>query len=466
MTLGALSAATLGFPAQGVEPAKIERAAECLGFCPLAPVRPEARNPSGPALSEADARIASAVVRVSNTHALAGDGRLCTEKGSGVCLESGGEKLFVLTAAHLFTDGTGNVTIRRIGGIGADATVEFIDPFWDVALLSARLDGARTLRLSNETPNVGDRSRIAGFGSDETFRITRGEVVGYANPSRHTTFETLKTSGAVRRGDSGGPMIGVDDTLLGIVWGTDGECSYGTYCGRIRRLLQERLGVDFGIPPEVKIPEEKKEDESEKSTEKNAQNEEAQKTPPSEPSGPNEANDSNKQNESNKANVETTDNDDAQEESSIGSGLKEKLVGKAGGGIGDLLLYSILPALGVTVPGGVLVGWSILKILRRVRKWRKKKKNAAASTKEKQSASTLVDRFNDYAEELNDLYRLNGRNTTADATLGRLYDTELAEAEKSSDGALADIATRIRRKIKKELCRIHSEDPIPNSEND
>lgn len=460
MTLGALSAATFGFPAQGDEPAKIERAAECLGFCPLAPVRPEARNPSGPALSEADARIASAVVRVSNTHAIDGDGRFCTEKGSGVCLESGGDKLFVLTAAHLFTDGTGNVTIRRIGGIGADASVEFIDPFWDVALLSARLDGARTLRLSNETPNVGDRSRIAGFGSDDTFRITRGEVVGYANPSRHTTFETLKTSGAVRRGDSGGPMIGGDDTLLGIVWGTDGECSYGTYCGRIRRLLRERLGVDFGVPPEVKKPAAKEEEESEQSAEKNAQAEEAQESPPSELSKPNELK---KQSGSN---AETTDNDNVQKESSVGSSLKEKLVGKAGGGIGDLLLYSILPALGVTVPGGVLVGWSILKILRRVRKWRKKKKSAAVSTKEKQSASTLVDRFNDYAEELNDLYRLNGRNTTADATLGRLYDTELSEAEKSSDGALADMATRIRRKIKKELCRIHSEDPIPNSEND
>ena len=491
----------IGLMSESIQTTNKSEITGCLGFCPTAPVRREVPNP----VARGDeVRIAPAVVRVSNTHTLGGSGRLCTEKGSGVCLGGGsgsngeqGGKIFFLTAAHIFSDGTGNVSIRRIGGGGAEATVELIDPLWDIALLSAKIDGMRPLRLASAAPKIGDATRIVGFGPDDTFRVTRGRVVGYSQPSRHTTYETLKTSGAVRRGDSGGPMLAEDDTLLGVVWGTDGVCSYGTYCVRIRQILWEKIGIDFAgtAQDQTLIPRQTP-------TEKTP-GEEAPPAKPESEARPKAADNKvvvdigidNKVNKDIDSGIDRNfdsvidrdvvndiDSDinkaagQKRQKGSAGGDLKSELAEKAAGKLGDLLLRVILPALGVSVPGGALAAWTAVKILHHLRKRRRKRRQKASNAKvssEKaapsdtvKNSSTLVDQFNDYANELNELYQLNGRNTAADATLGRLYDTELAAAENSSDAALAEIAAKFRRKIKKELCRIHSEVPVPTTEND
>ena len=67
----------------------------------------------------------------------------------------------------------------------------------------------------------------------------------------------------------------------------------------------------------------------------------------------------------------------------------------------------------------------------------------------------------EYARELADVYALSGRNTAADALLGREFEHELSLAEQSSDAGVAKWARKLRERVTQRFQRICVEQPLP-----
>lgn len=451
----------------------------CNGFSRHAAV-PTPVNPTPREFIPADSPWNNYIVRVTNFHPNGFSG--CNDLGSGVIIQNSAGQKFVLTAAHIFRDGTGNVSIRGSSGFQSRAEPVLLDRLWDVALLKIDPTHIPGIPFAVTVPAPGDETLIAGFGSDNRLAATHGHLIGYAQCTRTGSSETLKMRGAVRQGDSGGPVLNRRGELIGVVWGTDGQNSYATYSGRIQRLLSENPALRFEPalprPPQPLPPDSNMYNELNHSPNRILSEMIPQKPPtPADdtahalenipelapkPTAPEDA--------SPNAEPSTTPNTPAQN-------LAERhFTPECTADPTEIILgwtlKTLLPTLGVTVPSTLLTAFACWKIAHRLRKrFRRRKKNradrqppdtqSATCSRIKKVAQTIVNSHNDYALELNDLYNLNGRNSVADATLGRLYDSELAQRESSSNPQMAQFASDLRRKIKNELCRIHSESPVP-----
>lgn len=459
-------------------PALISRENEtgfCGGNCPIRHdgLLPQEKDPTKKSrFSESFLR--SATVRVINGHPRGGNPNASfvgIEKGSGVCLENNRGEIFVLTAAHIFQEGIGVVLIQTIEGKMTRARIVLIDPFWDIALAApAEKIETGLIQISDRTPKVGDRSFIGGYGSNDRFRITAGSVIGYSMTSRQSSYETLRTAGSVRKGDSGGPVVDDENRLIGVVWGTDGNSSYATWNGRIKKILADEKHLAFGekrsdnrgekidppsgassSPDSPKTAEPLKESDAAATPESSARQQSPETAesvkasdPPWTPEPPKRS--------------EKTEDVRPKEERRSTSAVRETIIR-----LSDSRLLQILSLSGVSVPPVFFIVLSLLK--RRAKKRRVQKESADKTSLQNREENSLsiIDQNNEYAMELNDLYDLNGRNSVADATCGRLYDLELEGAENSSDPVIASYAQTIRRKIKDELIRIHSKIIVPGS---
>jgi len=165
--------------------------------------------------------------------------------GSGTLVHKGPAEAIVLTCAHLFREGVGQV-VCCFGGQCHRGEMAAIDEAWDLAVIRVSPPPGDPVSIAREHPDVGEPVTSCGFGTDGRYFCNRGQVLGYVRTSNTPTYETLEISGRAREGDSGGPMLNARGELVGVLFGTDGRVVGGTYCGRIRRFLGGRLPKLFG----------------------------------------------------------------------------------------------------------------------------------------------------------------------------------------------------------------------------
>ncbi|MBQ7110003.1 MAG: trypsin-like peptidase domain-containing protein [Thermoguttaceae bacterium] len=226
------------------------------GTCPFASV--PARPLQTPPVPTAPDGVVRSVVRVYNAYeetisnadaSLGPTRRRVVEKGSGaVVVDSVGTR-YVLTAAHIFRDGRGQITAQTLDGRIFAASLALASEECDVALL--RVDASQdvpALTISASWPRQGETVWRAGFGPNETLQELAGVVKGYVKTDRYSTYETLKIDGPARQGDSGGPVYNASGEIVGVVWGTDGSDAYATYCGRVLKTLCD-YSPTFAHPP-------------------------------------------------------------------------------------------------------------------------------------------------------------------------------------------------------------------------
>jgi S1-C subfamily serine protease len=182
---------------------------------------PSVTGPATPA-EAADARIGAdpdvlsaggAVVRVLSTACGLG------VEGSGWAVEPD----LIVTNAHVIA-GADDTTVTTQGGVELEATPVYYSPADDLALL--RVAGARlpTLPVASER-SEGEDAAVLGYPENGPYTIeaarigeTRATISedSYGNGPINRTITALR--GAVRSGNSGGPLVDASGRVVGIVF--------------------------------------------------------------------------------------------------------------------------------------------------------------------------------------------------------------------------------------------------------
>src|SRR5918998_2933739 len=134
--------------------------------------------------------------------------------GSGVVI---GENRVLTNAHNLHGD---EVTITFADGRTADATVLGVDADGDVAVLEAPTQGATALELGAEAPGIGTPIVALGNPNGHGPRVTFGFVSGtgrsFRGPRGRRVAGAVEHTAPLMPGSSGGPVVDLDGSLLGI----------------------------------------------------------------------------------------------------------------------------------------------------------------------------------------------------------------------------------------------------------
>ena len=132
----------------------------------------------------------------------------------------------VITNAHVVA-GTNQVGVV-VGGVTVPATVVLFDPRRDVAVLYVKDLGAPLLHFAATPAARNDQAAVRGFPEDSPSLITKSArirsrltVLGndiYGNNRVRREIYSIRST--VRSGNSGGPLIAADGSVLGIVFAT------------------------------------------------------------------------------------------------------------------------------------------------------------------------------------------------------------------------------------------------------
>ena len=132
----------------------------------------------------------------------------------------------ILTNAHVVA-GTDSVRIDVGGGDTVPAKVVYFDPARDVAVLSAPGLNAPALSFTATAGRTGDPATVLGYPENGSFTVrsarirsqttVRGSDI-YGDGSITRSIYSIRS--VVRSGNSGGPLLADDGTVLGIVFAT------------------------------------------------------------------------------------------------------------------------------------------------------------------------------------------------------------------------------------------------------
>jgi hypothetical protein len=167
--------------------------------------------------------------------------------GSGTLIDvtPRGERGLVLTCAHLFTEGRGNVVVEFPGGETHGALVVAADAGADLAALEIARPTAPPAGINLQL-NAADALRACGFGGDGQFKCARGRLLGYSESPGQVS---LRIAGPVRSGDSGGGVFDQQGRLCAVVWGETGGVTYASTGRPLAAFLNRVLGSHRGTRP-------------------------------------------------------------------------------------------------------------------------------------------------------------------------------------------------------------------------
>jgi S1-C subfamily serine protease len=138
----------------------------------------------------------------------------------GTCFSVDGKGLIV-TAAHV-VENSSRIRVRLASGDLLEAAAVKIDRANDVAILKVRASGLPFLRLSNSGPAIGQPVFTVGYpltdllGSEPKY--TEGTISALSGPGNAPN--RVQVSLPIQPGNSGGPLVGFDGYVLGVVVST------------------------------------------------------------------------------------------------------------------------------------------------------------------------------------------------------------------------------------------------------
>jgi Trypsin-like peptidase domain len=157
--------------------------------------------------------------------------------GSGTLVAQNDATGLVLTCSHLFDESTADVVVAFPDGSRYSARLVDRDRANDLAALLIKRPDAVPIAVDDTEP-TGVLS-ACGYGGDGHFRPATGAIDGRVQ-AVGASCPSVKITGAVRPGDSGGGVLNAAGLLVGVVWGCrDGE-TYFT-CGQPLREFLDRV---------------------------------------------------------------------------------------------------------------------------------------------------------------------------------------------------------------------------------
>lgn len=174
-----------------------------------------------------------------------------TINGSGTLTAVDGDAGLVLTAAHLFEDEVGPITVDFPDGQNSGARILAIDKKLDVAALWIYAPkGIQPVPIADQAPEVGEVVEIWGYGP-KRFRAFLAAVSPPIPMEGDVPRSLIAAQGVQERqvtipGDSGGPMI-ANGKLVAVHWGYRGSeddprrCVHALGCNMLRDWLKERV---------------------------------------------------------------------------------------------------------------------------------------------------------------------------------------------------------------------------------
>jgi len=160
--------------------------------------------------------------------------------GSGTLVDrtSDGREGLILTCAHLFDEGVGNIVVTFSDGRTHGAKLIHTDRQADLAALAIANPRAKPAKISLA---VSQQSRLfaCGYGPRGVYRCAVGPGIGQA---AGTGQLSLKIANRVRSGDSGGGVFDEQGRLVAVIWGESQGVTYASYGRPLRRFLGRVLG--------------------------------------------------------------------------------------------------------------------------------------------------------------------------------------------------------------------------------
>ena len=173
--------------------------------------------------------IQTAVCRVTNRL----DGTSNVGSGTLIDKTDDGREGLVLTCAHLFREGTGEIFLSFADGKTHRAKLIDLDPQADLAAIAI---ANPTGKPADVVLEMSDQTRLyaCGYGPRGVYRCAVGLPVGQAASAGQ---RSLLIGDAVRSGDSGGGVFDQQGRLVAVIWGEAQGVTYASYGGPLRRFL-------------------------------------------------------------------------------------------------------------------------------------------------------------------------------------------------------------------------------------
>ncbi len=177
--------------------------------------------------------MAAAIVRINNGDS-AGTGCLV-----GVDDQSG----LVVTCFHLFSDGDFGPIVTFPNGERYSARIVASDRTNDLTAMVIAKPSTPPVPLADYRPAKGETLHSAGYGGTGIggLYVNTGVVTHYADTGGET-YNTVKLTGTVRSGDSGGPIFNESGELAAVIWGGSPEGVYGTGSHSVGVMLSQCPG--------------------------------------------------------------------------------------------------------------------------------------------------------------------------------------------------------------------------------
>jgi len=132
----------------------------------------------------------------------------------------------ILTAAHV-VDGAVSVAIVQ-NGVVVPATVVGVDVGQDLAMLSTRIMDGHVFTMASSVPAAGTAIAVVGHPLGEPLTITEGNV----SRVDEELWPNLQLDVSASPGNSGGPVVTVDGSVVGILVSKDAEADGLAYALR------------------------------------------------------------------------------------------------------------------------------------------------------------------------------------------------------------------------------------------
>jgi hypothetical protein len=174
-----------------------------------------------------------------------------TVSGSGTLTAVDGDKALVLTAAHLFEEKVGPVTVEFTDGQLSGARILALDRQLDIAALWIYAPkGIEPVPIADHDPALGQHVEIWGYGP-KRFRSFLARVANPISIAGDPPRALVAAQGLLDKqvtipGDSGGPMIS-QGRLVAVHWGYRGaaedprRCVHALGCSRLKDWLRTSL---------------------------------------------------------------------------------------------------------------------------------------------------------------------------------------------------------------------------------